>query len=114
MKLIGESKKKVEKAGSLTEAKEEIAHAGMELTDEEMATIAGGKGNMLSPSARTPEAMESKRKKEQDVREMIAEWKNATPARRDEISRTLLSPEYLRTLREVDPSFYYNDLSPFI
>ena len=111
MKLIGELKKKVEKAGNLTEAKEEIAHAGMELTDEEMATIAGGK--MLSPSARTPEAMEAKRKKEQDVREMIAEWKKAVPARRDELSRILLSPEYLRIGREIDRSFYLNELPPF-
>ena len=44
MKLVGDLKKKVEKAGNLAEAKQEIAQAGMELTDEEMAKVAGGTG----------------------------------------------------------------------
>ncbi len=42
MKLIGKLKEKVEKTSSLSEAKEEIAKAGMELTDEEMGKVAGG------------------------------------------------------------------------
>ena len=42
MKLIGQLKEKVEKAADLTEAKQEIANAGMELTDEEMEQISGG------------------------------------------------------------------------
>ena len=46
MKLVGDLKKKVEKAGNLAEAKQEIAQAGMELTDEEMAKVAGGTGTV--------------------------------------------------------------------
>ena len=44
MKLVGELKEKVEKAENLEEAKKTIANAGMELTDEEMAEVAGGAG----------------------------------------------------------------------
>ncbi len=43
MKLVGELKEKVEQAENLKEAKRVIENAGMELTDEEMETIAGGK-----------------------------------------------------------------------
>ncbi len=42
MKLTGELKKNVDKAESKEEAKELIAQAGMELTDEEMDQVAGG------------------------------------------------------------------------
>ena len=42
MKLIGDLKEKVEKTSSLAEAKQEIANAGMELTDEEIEIVAGG------------------------------------------------------------------------
>ncbi len=42
MKLTGELKKKVENTKSKEEAKELIAQAGMELTDEELDTVAGG------------------------------------------------------------------------
>ena len=43
MKLIGELKEKVEKAENQEKAKEIIKEAGMELTDEEMDQVAGGK-----------------------------------------------------------------------
>lgn len=43
MKLIGELKEKVEKAENQKKAKEIIKEAGMELTDEEMDQVAGGK-----------------------------------------------------------------------
>lgn len=43
MKLVGKLKENVEKAENKDQAKELIAEAGMELTDEEMETIAGGK-----------------------------------------------------------------------
>lgn len=43
MKLIGALKEKVEKAESLAEAKQEIAKAGIELTDEEVTEVTGGK-----------------------------------------------------------------------
>lgn len=43
MKLTGTLKEHVENAESKKQAKELIARAGMELTDEEMETIAGGK-----------------------------------------------------------------------
>ena len=42
MKLIGELKQKVEKAENKVEAKELIKDAGMELTDEELDSVAGG------------------------------------------------------------------------
>ena len=43
MKLVGKLKENVEKAENKDQAKELIAEAGMELTNEEMETIAGGK-----------------------------------------------------------------------
>lgn len=43
MKLIGELKEKVEKAENREEAKKIIEEAGMELTDEEMNQVAGGR-----------------------------------------------------------------------
>ncbi len=43
MKLVGDLKDKVEKAENLEEAKEIIKDAGMELTDEEMDQVAGGR-----------------------------------------------------------------------
>ena len=42
MKLIEELKEKVEKAKSLTEVKQLIGNAGIELTDENMEAITGG------------------------------------------------------------------------
>jgi hypothetical protein len=42
MKLIGELKKKVERAKDVKEAKEVIEGAGMELTEEELEKVAGG------------------------------------------------------------------------
>ena len=43
MKLVGELKEKVEKTENIEDAKEIIKNAGMELTDEEMDNVAGGK-----------------------------------------------------------------------
>ena len=42
MKLIGDLKKKVDEANTKGEAKELIANAGMELTEEEMDAVCGG------------------------------------------------------------------------
>ena len=42
MKLTGKLKEKVEKAETKEQAKELIANAGMELTDEEMNMVSGG------------------------------------------------------------------------
>ena len=42
MKLIGDLKKKVDEANTKEEAKELIANAGMELTEEEMDAVCGG------------------------------------------------------------------------
>ena len=42
MKLTGKLKEKVEKAKTKTQAKELIANAGMELTDDEMNMVSGG------------------------------------------------------------------------
>ena len=42
MKLVGKLKDKVEKAETKEQAKELIANAGMELTDEEMDKVSGG------------------------------------------------------------------------
>ena len=42
MKLTGKLKEDVEKAENKEKAKELIAEAGMELTDEEMDQVAGG------------------------------------------------------------------------
>ncbi len=57
MKLTGELKAKVESAEGMEEKKALIADAGMELTDEELAAVAGGTCNfrnlreVKSPSA---------------------------------------------------------------
>ncbi len=42
MKLTGKLKEKVSKAETKEQAKEIIAHAGMELTDDEMNMVSGG------------------------------------------------------------------------
>ena len=42
MKLVGKLKEKVNKAETKEQAKELIANAGMELTDEEMDKVGGG------------------------------------------------------------------------
>lgn len=42
MKLIGDLKKKVDEANTKEEAKELIANAGMELTEEELDAVSGG------------------------------------------------------------------------
>ena len=44
IKLVGELKDKVEKAENQEEAKEIIKEAGMELTDEELSGVSGGRG----------------------------------------------------------------------
>ena len=44
MKLTGKLKEKVEKAETKERAKELIANAGMELTDDEMDQVSGGGG----------------------------------------------------------------------
>ena len=42
MKLIGELKKQVESTATKEEAKDVIANAGMELTDDELDNVVGG------------------------------------------------------------------------
>lgn len=46
MKLTGDLKKQVEQAASMEEARSLIEQAGMELTDDELETVAGG-SNMI-------------------------------------------------------------------
>ena len=46
MKLVGKLKEKVNKAETKEQAKEIIADAGMELTDEEMNKVAGGQSRI--------------------------------------------------------------------
>ncbi len=48
MQLTGNLKKQVEKAENQEEAKKTIKEAGMELTDEEMDQVAGGKNTRRS------------------------------------------------------------------
>ena len=43
MKLVGELKKQVEETKNKEEAKEVIEKAGMQLTDEELDNVTGGK-----------------------------------------------------------------------
>ena len=52
MKLTGKLKEKVDKAESAAEAKDIIAEAGVELTDEEVDNVAGGV--YRNPNARRP------------------------------------------------------------
>ncbi|MCR4903409.1 MAG: hypothetical protein K6A23_11175 [Butyrivibrio sp.] len=49
MKLVGELKEKVEKTETKEEAKELIKKAGMDLTDEEMDEVSGGKSPIFDP-----------------------------------------------------------------
>lgn len=48
MKLVGDLKEKVEKTENLDEAKKVIEEAGMELTDDELDQVAGGKNSRRS------------------------------------------------------------------
>ena len=48
MKLTGELKEQVEKVENQEEAKKTIKEVGMELTDEEMDQVAGGKNTRRS------------------------------------------------------------------
>ncbi len=61
MKLIGALKEAVEQAQSLEEVKRVIEQAGMELSDEELKEIAGGrsihKNFFTSRSLNNPDAM---------------------------------------------------------
>ena len=47
MELVGELKDKVENAKSQEEAKEIIKEAGMELTDEEIDQVSGGRSKFI-------------------------------------------------------------------
>ena len=49
MKLVGKLKEKVEMAENLVEAKQEIAKAGIVLTDEEMEQVSGGLNGWSNP-----------------------------------------------------------------
>ena len=54
MELVGELKEKVEKAESKEEARDTIREAGIELTEEEMEQVVGGRipnynGNLIDP-----------------------------------------------------------------
>ena len=49
MKLIGKLKEKVEKAENKEEAKKLITEAGMELTEDELDMVAGGRLNPVPP-----------------------------------------------------------------
>ena len=48
MKLIGKLKEKVEQTATKEEAKKAIEEAGMELTDEELELVAGGRTNNIN------------------------------------------------------------------
>lgn len=95
MKLRGTLKEKVEKAESLADAKQEIARAGMELTDEEMAEVAGGGGVCrASQSVGNHEATGGRADIKGEfglakkwVYELVAEYKspNTAPSRRTQI-----------------------------
>ena len=54
MKLTGDLKKKVDAAASRDEARDTIANAGMELTDDELEQVAGGQWfrNAFEPNPR--------------------------------------------------------------
>ena len=54
MKLIGELKEKVEKAESKEQARILIEEAGIELTDEEMDQVAGGRFEDVPLSSKCP------------------------------------------------------------
>ena len=49
MQLTGELKEKVEQAENKEQAKELIAEAGMELTDEKLDQVAGGSSAINNP-----------------------------------------------------------------
>ncbi len=74
MKLVGKLKENVEKAENKDQAKELIAEAGMELTDEEMETIAGGMLRMgKAKNDWDPDYMQAVR----NVRQLHAQMINA-------------------------------------
>ncbi len=85
MKLVGELKEKVEKAEELMEAKDLIAKAGMELTDDELDGVAGGKRQEVTEGEIVRET----------VRKYCAELKsNPNAERKDEINKLLRSTFY--------------------
>ena len=53
MKLTGKLKEDVEKAENKEQAKELIAEAGMELTDEEMEQVSGGLSHSKARESRS-------------------------------------------------------------
>ena len=48
MKLIGNLKKRVDKATDISEKRSLIEEAGMKLTDDELNMVAGGEGEMIA------------------------------------------------------------------
>ncbi|MBR4571470.1 MAG: hypothetical protein IKO19_12500 [Candidatus Riflebacteria bacterium] len=61
MKLIGELKKQVESTATKEEAKNVIANAGMELTDDELDNVVGGSNPIIEdPITRLNKEKEAK------------------------------------------------------
>ncbi len=70
MKLVGELKEKVGKTEDLTEAKNLIENAGMQLTDEEMNQVAGG----ITEEEVNAQLKQIKQEKEQ-YRQTVRNWR---------------------------------------
>ena len=110
MRLLGKLKENVEKAKSIGEAKEEIAKAGMELTDEEMATIAGGNHQSSPPWATNRDRPSGDKRIE--VANLIREWKSSTDeVRKAAIIRQLENPELREIAKELDPPFANREIT---
>ena len=88
MRLVGELKEKAAKSENLQEAKETIANAAMELTDESMEEIAGG-GTIVTDSEDLFHAIANVKQLYIEMRKPITSKERA-----EEIKRELLSGSY--------------------
>ena len=104
MKLVGELKEKVEMAENMDEAKQAIENAGMELTNEELESIAGGRTSSLQRSRDQAARKKVYREACANVERLIKEMNSTSdPARKAEIQDKLTHGTYL--------GFKYKDIA---
>ena len=105
MKLVGELKEKVEMAESLEEVRQVIENAGMELTEAELESIAGGRRRTYAQISREQAGRRKAYGEACDIVQRLIKEMNSTsdPARKAEIQNKLITGTYL--------GFKYKDIA---
>ena len=105
MKLVGELKEKVEMAESMEEAKQAIENAGIELTEAELESIAGGKRRTYAQISREQAGRRKAYGEACDIVQRLIKEMKSTPdaARKAEIKNKLNTGTYL--------GFKYKDIA---